>query len=402
MITVVGGVYRERCMRPSWQETYGSAGRAATAIARLGGEVELHGYLDNAALCIVQDRAALEGFTLVATEVAQGVAFDYIHGLSTPYIQKPPVLYPPLQVSKERVLRFGMIESTAIVDCEYAVYDPQNAGAPEHFGANGSKANHLALVLNRYEASYMCGSASETPETMARQLASETGAEVVVIKMGPFGALVYDKGFISTVPAYRTNHVWKIGSGDTFAAHFAYAWMQEERTPHAAAEIASRATAFYCESQGYPSRKRLDAFKPEPLPISECYKNGYQPLVYLAGPFFSLAQLWLVQEARNDLRGMGLRVFSPYHDVGRGSADDVVEKDLQGIRDCDLLFAIGDGLDAGTIYEVGYARALEKPVIMYSENESEEDKKMMEGSACRLADDYVTAVYQTVWAAAGL
>lgn len=402
MITVVGGVYRERCMRPSWQETYGSAGRAATAIARLGGKVELHSNMDNSAICIMQDRAILEGFSLVATEVPQGVAFDYTHGLSTPLIHKPVEPYPPLQLSKERVLRFGMIESTAIIDCEYAVYDPQNAGTAEHFDANGSKAKHLALVLNRYEASCMCGSTSETPETMAKQLASTAGAEVVVIKMGPFGALIYDRGTISTVPAYRTNHVWKIGSGDTFAAHFAFAWMQEGRSPHEAAEIASRATAFYCESQGHPSRKQLDEFKPEPLYISERYKSGYQPLLYLAGPFFSLAQLWMVQEARNDLRGMGLRVFSPYHDVGRGSANDVVEKDLQGIHDCDLLFAIGDGLDAGTIYEIGYARALEKPVVMYSENESEEDKKMMEGSACWLADDYVTAVYQTVWAAAAL
>ncbi|URD45480.1 PfkB family carbohydrate kinase (plasmid) [Pseudomonas sp. BYT-5] len=402
MITVVGGVYRERCMRPSWQETYGSAGRAATAIARIGGDVSLHSYLDREALYVMRDRAALEGFQLDAVEVPQGVAFDYVHGLSTPDIRRPAESYEPLHISKERVLRFGMIEGDAVVDCEYAVYDPQSAVDPEPFHANGSRAKHLALVLNRYEASCMSRASGETPEAMARQLANEAGAEVVVIKMGPLGALVYDNGSVSTVPAYRTKHVWKIGSGDTFAAHFAYAWMQERRSPRDAADIASRATAFYCESQGHPSRKQLDQFSPEPLCASERYRDGYQPQVYLAGPFFSLAQLWLVREARNDLRGMGLRVFSPYHDVGRGSADDVVEKDLQGIRDCDLLFAIGDGLDAGTIYEIGYARALEKPVVMYSENESEEDKKMMEGSACRITDDYVSAVYQTVWAAAEL
>lgn len=100
-----------------------------------------------------------------------------------------------------------------------------------------------------------------------------------------------------------------------------------------------------------------------------------------------------------DLLAMGLDVFSPYHDVGIGSAEDVVEKDLEGVRDCDALFAIGDGLDSGTIYEIGYARALNKPVVYYAENESDQDNKMMEGSGCRITDDYVSAIYQTVWEA---
>ena len=84
-----------------------------------------------------------------------------------------------------------------------------------------------------------------------------------------------------------------------------------------------------------------------------------------------------------------------------GSADDVVEQDLAGIRNCDVLIAIGDGLDAGTIYETGYARALGKPVVFYAENESEEDRKMMVGSGCIICDDYTTAIYKTVWAATG-
>ena len=107
----------------------------------------------------------------------------------------------------------------------------------------------------------------------------------------------------------------------------------------------------------------------------------------------------MIEQARNNLRDLGLQVFSPYHDVGHGSADDVVQQDLEGIDNSDLVFAIGDGLDSGTMYEIGYARSRGKPVIMYSENESEEDKKMMEGSGCILCSDYVTAIYQTLWTA---
>lgn len=399
MITIAGGVYRERCLRPSWEESYGSAGRAATAISRFGGEVELHSLLDSESLFIMSNRAALEGFKLVPADVAQSVTFDYTHGLSTPQISYRSADFgASLQVAASRVLRFGMIEGTVIVDADYAVYDPQSAENPELFSANGSKAKHLALVLNRYEAQQLCG--SDLPvEEMAKLLAQKEDAEVVIIKMGPLGALVYEHGVITSVPAYRTKRVWKIGSGDTFAAHFAYAWLEQGHRAHEAAAIASKATAFYCETQGYPTPRLLSAYTPEPLQASERYRNGFRPQVYLAGPFFTLAQLWMIREALNDLQAMGLRVFSPYHEVGLGSAEDVVELDLQAIHNCDLVFAIGDGLDSGTVYEIGYARALSKPVVLYSENESAQDKKMMEGSDCQICDDYVSSIYQTVWEA---
>jgi len=56
-------------------------------------------------------------------------------------------------------------------------------------------------------------------------------------------------------------------------------------------------------------------------------------------------------------------------------------------------------MDPGTVFEVGYARALGKPAVIYCENESTENKKMMEGSGCVLENDYVTAIYRTLWKA---
>ena len=102
---------------------------------------------------------------------------------------------------------------------------------------------------------------------------------------------------------------------------------------------------------------------------------------------------------REKLTRSWIRGFSPYHDVGKGNAEDVVDKDLEGIHNCDLLFAIADGMDSGTIYEIGYARAINKPVVVYAENESEENLKMMEGSDCKILKDYVTAIYHTLWTA---
>jgi len=329
------------------------------------------------------------------------VGFQYLHDMAAPDIfGRPTQLYPPLLVNEEKVVRFGMLEGDAIVNSEWAVYDPQNVGSVVSFSANGSKAKHLALVLNSWEAGQMAGLPGHPPETCAPAIAQKEGAEVVVIKMGPRGAFVWTSGQVTQVPAYRTTNVWKIGSGDCFVAHFANAWMQEGRSPADAAAAASFATAYYCQHQLFPTPGLLADFKPTEIEVSAAYASGSEREIYLAGPFFDLSQVWMIEQARMNLREVGLKVFSPFHDVGRGSASDVVEKDLLAIKKAHLIFAVSDGLDAGTIYEIGYARAIGKPVVVYSERESEESLKMMEGSGCIVCSNYTTAIYSALWEAA--
>lgn len=83
--------------------------------------------------------------------------------------------------------------------CRDAVYDRQSADAQQSFGANGSKVEHLALVLNRNEGGLFIGDHSLSPEALATTVADKQQAEVVIIKMGPLGVLVSDKGSISRV-----------------------------------------------------------------------------------------------------------------------------------------------------------------------------------------------------------
>ncbi|QHG88234.1 PfkB family carbohydrate kinase [Xanthomonas sp. NCPPB 1638] len=399
-ITVVGGVYRELCMHPRWDRFFGSGGRAASALATMDVPVELHTYVDHQAGESFAYEAALTGIDLHSIPIPVTPGFHYTHGLSVPVIYGRHQENSPIRLRALNVLRFGMIEGDAIIQAERAVYDPQNAVDPKSFAANGSTATELALVLNRHEARLFLGRDAEDDEAMARALAEKERATVVVIKRGPRGALVFDRGEISTIPAYLTRRVWKIGSGDNFAAHFASGWLHDGLSAHAAANQASLATAYFCDHGGiYASRDALAEFQRPPISVSPAWCMGDRPTVYLAGPFFNLQQLWLVEQARTALMEMGLKVFSPYHDVGHGSAEDVVEKDLKAIRESALMLALVDGLDAGTIYEIGYARAIDRPVVVYSECESPEDLKMMEGSGCFIADDFVSAIYHTVWEA---
>jgi len=247
LVKIVGGVYDEECLHPKWQEYFGSGGRAASAIASMGASAQLHTYLDPTGTDVLRDRAKIEGFEFVANSRDAPITFHYHHPLEAPRIVGVPSKpQPALRVQGDAVVQFGMLEADAVISANRAVYDPQNADNPQHFGANGSVANELALVLNRREARQLSGmSISATAEEMADKLLRTTGTQVIVIKEGPLGAYVHDGNAGARVPAYRSRRVWKIGSGDNFVAHFAYQWLVKRLPPEQCVQLASRATAYY-------------------------------------------------------------------------------------------------------------------------------------------------------------
>lgn len=75
-IHVAGGVYRERCVRPRWNEIYGSAGRAALAIAAMGTPAVLHAFMDAEAKEVINDKGHwLSCFRSEISPVQGGVGF---------------------------------------------------------------------------------------------------------------------------------------------------------------------------------------------------------------------------------------------------------------------------------------------------------------------------------------
>jgi nucleoside 2-deoxyribosyltransferase len=162
-----------------------------------------------------------------------------------------------------------------------------------------------------------------------------------------------------------------------------------------AARLSSLYTAYYCNSRSLPLPISLAEFSPPPVVLDRSNLTSAQ--VYLAGPFFSMAERWMIEETRNVLSGQGLSVFSPLHDVGRGPASQVGPADVKGIEGSSVMLALLDGRDVGTIFEVGYARKKGIPVIGLAENVSAEDLKMFLGTGCEIVDDFATAIYKTVW-----
>lgn len=393
MITVAGGVYAERCIEPSWREVYGSAGRAAAALSEGIRDVRVVTYRSTALKDGLDNLTAAYGFAIEGPDVELAISFDYTHSLAVPRIAPRPdaiVQQAPLLIDDEVVLRFGMLEGTARIRARKAVFDPQSAFDPRPFAENGSAAEELALILNLREA--RCFTGDSDARGAASTLLGRGDAQVVVIKMGGRGALVATREGSFQIPAYRSASVFKLGSGDVYSAAFTRFWAIEGMPPGEAADLASRATSRYCETMSLPIGSRADLLELEPAPV-----RSDPARIYLAAPFFNLAELWLVEELRDQLLAMGVEVFSPYHDVGPGPAEYVAPLDLAALDSCDAVLAVLNGGDAGTIFEIGYAVAKGLPVVGLAQNMRPEDLKMPSGSGVVLVTDVVSAIYQTVW-----
>jgi nucleoside 2-deoxyribosyltransferase len=390
---VAGGVYREECVRPSWSRIFGSGGRAAAAISMLSPGSRLIAYASAQWADDVRHSMAAFGVDTDLREIEEDIAFHYLHPLSdTELTGAPASPYDPLLAEGDVVLRFGLVEGDVVVRAQRAIYDPQNAEEVLRFHENGSTAKALAIVLNEAELKLGVG---ERGEVGARELMRRCGAEVLVVKRGPRGAQVVDSANAWDIPAYGAQSIFKIGSGDVFSAIFAQLWGEQRLSPQSAADTASRAVARYVETRNAQVDLSLLSAAVA-LPIGTIDKR-----IYLAAPFFTLSQRWLVEEMRRCLSILGASTFSPIHEVGaQGGSVFIASGDLAGLESCGAVLAVIDGEDAGTLFEVGYARKLGIPVVALAESPKPESLTMLEGTGCKVVADFSTAIYSAMWEAA--
>lgn len=388
-VDVIGGVYGERCAFPPWDEVYGSGGRAAAGLSCHVDRVRLHTILPPKEKVGLKTRLNSLGVEVAVRESKELIRFDYLHCLSDPIIT-PHILdiqrQAPLHVEAKMAVLFGMMECTATVKADICVYDPQSPTNPSGFRDSGSEANRLAFVLNTHEIEKLtCKSGIES----AHELLARERAEVVVVKHGISGVTVVDQNRTeSEIPAYTTKRVFKIGAGDIFTAAFALAWAIENESPDTAADYASRAAANYLETTVLPMQSAKNPAAEDRNPVKVDKQR-----VYLAGSFRDIGQRAMVNEARSILRGLGMTVISPVHDIGYGPACRVVRQDLEALKAADMVVAILNRNSPGTVFEVGYAAALGKPIFCIAQGISENDLKLPRGTNCVIYDDFVTGLY---------
>ena len=83
--------------------------------------------------------------------------------------------------------------------------------------------------------------------------------------------------------------------------------------------------------------------------------------VYFASPWFTPEQEEREARLKAKLRSLGFDVHSPKETAVCGAISDpetrkaIFDGNINAILDCDVVFAITDGKDMGTIWEAGYA-----------------------------------------------
>ena len=95
-------------------------------------------------------------------------------------------------------------------------------------------------------------------------------------------------------------------------------------------------------------------------------KNIKNMKVYFASPWFTPEQEEREDRVKNKLRSLGFNVWSPKDNCACSPIADeetrkrVFNANVKNIMNCDIIFAITDGKDMGTIWEAGFACGINK------------------------------------------
>jgi nucleoside 2-deoxyribosyltransferase len=116
--------------------------------------------------------------------------------------------------------------------------------------------------------------------------------------------------------------------------------------------------------------------------------------VYLAAPFFNDEEVERVEHIAHILRDThGLDVFSPKEHQLEGVEymsepwrDAVFANDVMNIHKADLVVAIYDGKDEGTMVEIGYALANRIPIVVFHETDTGANLMATEAAVAWLTD----------------
>ena len=119
--------------------------------------------------------------------------------------------------------------------------------------------------------------------------------------------------------------------------------------------------------------------------------------IYMAGAFFRPETKSRIDSYAADFRRLRHDVYVPQEHTVPNAWDmsqedwakEVFKMDIAAIQDCDMLFAVYDGLysDSGTAWEIGYAYALGKD-IQISVNNGASDMSIMPFSSACVIENY--------------
>jgi sugar/nucleoside kinase (ribokinase family)/nucleoside 2-deoxyribosyltransferase len=390
-VVVVGGVFLERIVRENGFDEYlgGSGLTAAVASARLGartGLVSFVGSNQETGLRRLLERAG------VADHVARCAGSSGVFEIADLRDERRP---RPMYRPPDAIPSTDQISGPAAPRVVLAFGIPGFNPLPwlEHTSCSGTRLlwDQQGWLSHRVEPSTLARLPSVERLCLANlnELRSEAGTsthaeaierkppvgfDAAVVKCGRWGTIIRRPDDVGTIPAFHADVVSAIGSGDCFAGALAASLAAGLDLDEAAVRASATAALFVGRSSNLLPLGATEA-------IAQMLANAPRTFVdprrlertraYVAGPFFTAPErLWL-SHLEAALDEMGLDVVSPRREIGilPPDADEVQaehtgERDFAAIDDSHLVIATIDGLDAGTLIEVGYAASKELPVFI--------------------------------------
>ena len=106
-------------------------------------------------------------------------------------------------------------------------------------------------------------------------------------------------------------------------------------------------------------------------------------MVYIAGGWFNPEMAAAIDDIKLALQGY--EVFSPKDDTNpKFGWDAVFAKNIENLKNCELVVASTVDKDMGTLFECGYANAIDKKIVYYAPGLKGDFNLMLAKSAHRV------------------
>ncbi len=389
---VVGGTYIEECDWPEWTRLMGPGVRAALALSEVSPQTELYSYANDAVIEDLRSTMLTSGLATPQVRTREEkVAYSYKHPLSyprrtpkleeTPDDSAAPQLSESWSVKGDTVLAFRLQETKIVVSAKRAVFELSQQDEEIERGDIGK----LALIAAENDFPQ----AAANVQDFAAQTMPAHNANLLIFRWQSGGGILFDGEMEHSIPAYVANEWFKIGTGNIFCAMFAHYWGEQNMDAMAAADLASRCSAYYAGSRALPIPVSQN------LPDMEKFDPTADCKIFIASPCISMAQQWLVDEAIRTFEMLRIQTVTPY-DLG---LDGVSRKnvDVGRVLDgCSAVLVLAEGADLPSVLAVGLARVRKLPIVVLAEESREPRVSLWQGTDCEIARDFASAVYRAM------
>lgn len=247
------------------------------------------------------------------------------------------------------------------------------------------------LLVNEEEALLI----SESKDiNKAIEILEKMGPKYIVIKRGHRGCILVHDGNTVEIPAYKSNVICTLGSGDVFGGALAATFLKTGDIEYSI-QIGNCVAANFIESLEIETVIDKEGVEKD-IHYRERYvaNEGSSKRIYLAGPFFSDQEINWVRHVSDRLENAHFTVLSPsrengfiYKDTSLDQRKNIFQADIDLLNSSDIVVALLDHDDPGTCFEIGYA--FKKGVPVYGFKTSRADLNNMIQFGCKQITDNI-------------